>query len=462
MLLTGLMLQIQVQSLRTAGWLHWESPWTVGQLPATGLGASAFTIVDNWEGGYLNDGYAVDDARWLLQNYQTALRSFHEHPISKPPGGILLMHAMISAVEALPHSFLEFSFSALTNVSGLKTAVEVLQSESEISSNKLTPEQQTVRRLAYPLVIVLVAALLTLASTLAAVPLFFLAKELLGNAEAAVAVVMLWLCLPGPLLLAPTWDQLYPILFTTILLLAMRSRWLPFHLGRIFVGLLLALCLMLTPLFVIIIPVCAVLTIWPRVFSLAGQWRIVVADGAVVLLEIVATVAAAFYLLKLFTGFDYTASTIYATAGAGFQLKHPVDQWHLMWSRDFRWNRPYYGEVIFNQYEFALALGLIPFTCAVAQAFGAMRRVLGQWRNIARIDLFVLGTTGALLFVSVSGRLNFEAARLGLPLFPAVLIATICYLQTAVPDSRRHIILPALGIVQIIWVMVVREFMVIS
>jgi hypothetical protein len=431
--------------------------------------------VDNWEGGYLNDAYSVGDVGWLLKNYetvlknyQTATQSFHIHPHNKPPGGVLLMHAVISAVEALPDSFLRFSHRTLSNFSGLTSSVQVLQRESEIripADSRLSAEEETSRRLAYPLVVVLVVLLLTVASTLTTIPLFFLARELLGNAEQALWISILWLCLPGPLLLSPTFDQLYPVLFTSLLLAAVWTRWLPCHLGPILVGLLVALGLMFTPLFVTAIPVCAVLIVWPLGEGAAGQWRALMGQCALAMLEIVVGAAAAFYLLKLFTGFDYIANffQIYRTAGHGIQLKDPIDQWDMMWSRSNRWNRPYLGAIVFNQYEFILALGLVPFTCALYQALGAGRRVLGQWRRIARIDLFVLGTTGALLFMSVSGRMNHEVLRLGLPLFPAVLIATVCFLRAAVPDpSSCRAVLIALGIVQVVWVMVVREFMVIS
>jgi hypothetical protein len=471
LVLTGLVLQLQVQRLRTAGWLHWESEWTVGQLPATGLGASAFLIVDDWYGGYLNEGYSVGDASWLLENYNyetTLRRSFHTHLHNKPPGGVLLMHALISTVEALPDSFLRFSHRALENFSGLKTAVQVLQRESGIrfpAYSRLSVEQETSRQLAYPLVVVLVVVLLTVALTFTAIPLFFLARELLGNEEQALWVSIFWFCLPGPLLLSPTWDQLYPILSTSILLTAVWSRWLPSHLGPIFVGMLLALSLMFTPLFVSIIPVCAVLVVWPPGENAAGQWRTLATRCGLAMLGIVGSATGALYLLKLVTGFNYISNLheIYGTAGFGIHLEHPLDQWQTMWSRSDRWSRPYLGAIVFNQYEFVLALGLVPFTCALYQTLGAGRRVLGQWKRIARIDLFVLGTTGALLFVSVSGRMDFEVCRLGLPLFPSVLIATVCFLRTAVPDPRScRLVLMALGIVQVVWVMVVREFMILS
>jgi hypothetical protein len=48
-------------------------------------------------------------------------------------------------------------------------------------------------------------------------------------------------------------------------------------------------------------------------------------------------------------------------------------------------------------------------------------------------------------------------------LFPAVLIATVCFLRTAVPDARScRAVLMALGTVQLMWVMVVREFMILN
>ena len=77
--------------------------------------------------------------------------------------------------------------------------------------------------------------------------------------------------------------------------------------------------------------------------------------------------------------------------------------------------------------------------------------------------LFVLGTTGALLFVSVSGRMDYEAARISLPFLPFLLIASLDFLHGAIPDARtRHFALAALGSLQLVWMMVVREAMIIS
>lgn len=186
LLLTGLALQLQAQRLRSAAWLHWESPWAVGQLPMDGLEASAFRIADDWTGGYLNDAYAVHDVGWLLANYADATSRFHIHPHNKPPGGVLLMHSVLTAAEALPVSILRRSHRTLSAFPGLMSAVEVLESESGVrlpSGSRLSVERAISRDLAYPLVLVLVNLLLAVASTLAAVPLFLLAKELLVSGK---------------------------------------------------------------------------------------------------------------------------------------------------------------------------------------------------------------------------------------------------------------------------------------
>ena len=54
-------------------------------------------------GGYLNDGYSVGDVGWLLENYETAARSFHDHPDNKPPGGVAISFWPQTAVRNGPN-----------------------------------------------------------------------------------------------------------------------------------------------------------------------------------------------------------------------------------------------------------------------------------------------------------------------------------------------------------------------
>ncbi len=496
LLLAGLALQFQVQRLRTAAWLHWEADWKVGPLPATGLEASGFRIINTYTGGYLNDAYAVHDVGWLLANYDEATRSFHIHPHNKPPGSVLLLRVVITAVEALPDSILRIGDRALEAFPGLNVAVAVLEDETVFThppDSALPADEVISRRLAYPIVVMLVNLLLVSASTLAAIPIFYLARELLGDAVQALWVAVAWLCHPGLLVMGPTFDQLYPLLSSVLLLAAVWSRRVPYRLGPLLVGLLLALGLWFTPLFTILIPVCAVLAVWPRNEDYTITTARLIPRCVLAMLAIVATAAVPLLLLKLFTGFDYVANflAVSGTAGKGINLSNLAAQWHGLFNRTTRFHKPYIGAIFFNQYELALSCGLAAFTLGVVQTFGALKRVscgliafalavlqtigafkrvfapwsevFTRWARINRLDLFLLGTVGALLFLTVSGLMDYEACRLGLPLMPAVLIAAIGYLDKAFPNAKgRHVMLMTLGVLQLLWVMVIREFMILT
>ena len=474
LLVLGFALEIQVQRLRTAGWLHWESEWKADRLPVTGIEASAFRLVDSWSGGYLNNGYSFPSASWMLENHFDCMESFHIHPHNKPPGGIIFMHSIISAVESLPASFLQSAHNALLRVfPELIVPVKVLTRDPRVaipqaaSVEPLTDEEQRKRFSAYPLVMMLVVVVFSIVSTAAAIPLFFLARELLASAEQALWVAVGWILLPGLLVLAPVFDQIYPLFSMVLLLTAVSARRLPWGLGPFLTGLCLAVCFFFSPIFFILIPLCPFLFVFPaqNQLDLRGLGKLVPSLLATSLIFVLGACLPYLVLYGLY-GFDLVSVITkihpHTAQGRTFDLSNLAWQWRNVVGQGERWAKPYLGALVFNYYELILSCGLPVFFLGVLECFSSVRRVVVA-RKISRIDLYVIGTIGALLFMCVSGILDYEACRICLPLIPAFLIGAVRFLRRSIVDpGRRARTVMALAALQFLWILTLREFMILD
>ncbi len=474
LLVLGFALEIQVQRLRTAGWLHWESEWKVGRLPVTGIEASAFRLVDSWSGGYLNNGYSFPSASWLLENHHDCMDSLHIHPHNKPPGGIIFMHSIISAVESLPASILQSGHNALLRLfPELIVPAKMLTRDPRIeipqaaSVEPLTGEQQRKRFSAYPLVMMLVVLAFSIVSVAAAIPLFFLARELLASAEQALWVAVGWLLLPGLLVLAPVFDQLYPLFSMVLLLTAVSARRLPWGLGPFLTGLWLAVCFFFSPIFFILIPLCPFLFVFPaqNQLDLRGLGKLV---PSLLSTSLVFALGASLPYLVLYHlyGFDLvqviTKIHPHTAQGRTFDLSNLAWQWRNVVEQGERWAKPYLGALVFNYYELILSCGLPVFFLGVLECFSSVKRVVGG-RKISRIDFYVIGTVGALLVMCVSGILDYEACRICLPLIPSFLIGAVRFLRrNIVASGQRARVLTALAVLQFLWILTLREFMILD
>ena len=474
LLVLGFALEIQVQRLRTAGWLHWESEWKAGRLPVTGIEASAFRLVDSWSGGYLNNGYSFPSASWMLENHYDCMESLHIHPHNKPPGGIIFMHSIISAAESLPASFLQSWHNALLRLfPELIVPVKVLTRDPRVeipqaaSVEPLTAGQQRKRFSGYPLVMMLVVLVFSIVSTTAAIPLFFLARELLASAEQALWVTVGWILLPGLLVLAPVFDQLYPFFSMVLLLTAVSSRRLPWGLGPFLTGLWLAVCFFFSPIFFILIPLCPFLFVFParNQLDLRGLGRLVpslLATGLIFALG----ASLPYLILYHLYGFDLvqviTKIHPHTAQGRTFDLSNLAWQWRNVVGQGERWAKPYLGALVFNYYELILSCGMPVFFLGVFECFSSVKRVVAG-RKISRIDFYIIGTVGALLVMCVSGILDYEACRICLPLIPAFLIGAVRFLRRNIVDpDRRARVITALAVLQFLWILTLREFMILD
>lgn len=473
LLLTGLSLQFQIQRVRTAGWLHWESQWKTGQMPVKGIAASGFRIVDNWWGGYLNDAYTIKNTSWLLKEYTSIINNFHIHPHNKPPGGVLLMRFLIVSLESLPFPLLKDSSDLLIKwFPDLKTSRYILAFEHKKYKEKykwypkLTNDQIKKRYIAYPIVIMSVVFIFSFLSVLTTIPLYLFTKKFLGSSKQALCVSFSWLCLPGLLILSPVIDQIYPLFAMTLLLLALLFQIKKSYIYYFFIIFGFAFSLLFTPLFILLIPVCSLLMAnFNSVYRDFSTLFKLILRTIVISFVLLIGIIILFFTIYSFTHFNYMAlfQKIYKTAGTGIDLTNLKFQFYtILRPIRIRFARPYLGALIFNQYELILSCGFIPYFLAIYQLFCETPKAWFHFK-VDIFSLFTFTTIGVMFFLCISGRLHHEACRICLPFLPIVLIISIHYLFSKFENNYflNHILI-SLGTLQLIWTMVIREFMIIN
>jgi hypothetical protein len=331
------------------------------------------------------------DVSTFLDRYAELLPGFPLHAATHPPGAVLFYRAVLALCEGVP---------ALTR--GL-----VAQAERLGVDRTRFPSSVDLALLATAL---LAPAAIMLATSAACWPIAALARELGLSEAGATRVGMLWVLVPGMLLMVPELDQLLalPVVGTALLLLRALS---PERSGP------------------------RSLAIGACAGAVAGLATLV-SYGAVVFVLFGWLLVAAFALDRG-RGAARRWPTL-AVAAGGALIVHALP---ALWGYDplralsiamrvhrelFTRPRPYATWLVLNLWDFAVFVGFPLAVLAAAGALGGARRLLAGGRDAAGAPLlrFNVATVAVLLALDLAGVARGEVGRIWIPLMPFVLVSS--------------------------------------
>lgn len=369
-----------VPAWRRAGWLVGLGLAAV--LVQTGLQCSApegygltkwtFALHSPGSNGYytLARSRELDDPWRFLKQYPEWIKKQDTlHIGTHPPGLFLLWRGVLGFWRAHPEA-------AVTVSQSLPPSVQEGFREIGRYDPLPAPDRASLATVGF---------LTLLASSLTVVPLYFLARSRLSP-EYAWAAAALWPVVPSAVLFQPAADSAYPLLSASALALAVRGRRLP----ALLTGLLLAVAMQMTLVFLAVGLVVAVLSL--------TKWQ----DSWVRRLELVA-----------WTGLGFVGLTalFWLVSGA-----NPLSIWlsnahnHARFYDQFP--RSYLVWNLVGPFEVAVAVGL---PASVWAAVGFRRAGWPVWASVL-----------VLAALQLSGRSLGEVARLWLPLMPPLLVSGAC------------------------------------
>lgn len=333
--------------------------------------------------GYLSlarDQVADRDAFWA--SYPEWVRQQDAlHIGTHPPGLILLADVVLDGFVARPAA-------ARGLVSRMPSGID--EAIRTILGPRPHPERAAM----------IVGGLIALfASALTVWPVFAMARAEC-DADAAWASAALWPLVPASLLFQPTADTAYPLLAAAAMAMAVWSRRGGWGFA-VAAGVVLAMGMQFSLVFLAVGFVVAIVLLAPG--SDAGE-----------------TSWARRSLVVLATGVGFLAITgvLWGLSGA-----NPIAIWlanarnHARFYEEF--SRSYALWAVINPLETAVAVGM---PVVVWGLYAGFRR---------RLPLVTLATFATLVLLTISGRNLSEVARLWLPFFPALVVASGCGLAAA-------------------------------
>ena len=327
----------------------------------------------------------------FLRHHHELLPTFRKgakHAATHPPGPVLVYRGLVGLCE---------------NVPGLTRAVLWLSGLPESNPRRARPEHAAHTRAAG----VLGGLLILAACALTAWPVAGLARAVGSGPLASARLGILWMLLPGPVLVLPQFDQ---ALALPVALSALALAW-AFRAETT-----------------------ARSAAWSTAAGLAGGVAVALSYGAPAFLVIggLAVLAAALadgVTLERTLRCCALAALVTAAAFAAPALlgHHPIASMReaLRIHREFFTQpRDYAVWLVFDPLDLALFLGPPVAVSLVAAAVRSVRRLIGRAR-LQPDEAFRLAALGALLALLVSGQTRGEVGRIWIPIMPALLVAAL-------------------------------------
>lgn len=353
-----------------------------------GLGRLTRIVSDKQAFSFYLDSFSITNLNQFLKNYIEGLPALSVHSQVHPPGGISLCYLL------------------------------------RFLGDKINLDPALFVGLVVPFL-----GLLTI------FPLYFLSKELSSVYAAKIAVIF-YLLVPSALFFVPELDQMYPLLFTSVIALYLlgmrRDKAVYFLLG----GLILALGFFFSFLF-IVIPL-PIFIIW-----LIYYWQ---KDKAV----------ASFFQIKKFLKynliflFGFLIFWLIYQVAFGYNI-YNLYQAAMLYHGNFLAERTYSIWVFMNLFDFFLFFG-IPFTIIFLFAMGKEFFLCFKQKKMDVIFWLFLLT---ILFLDLMGKNRSETARVWLFLAPLGIIPVAKYVSEG---KNKNFIFFAAIVFLLLQILIFRKF----
>jgi len=345
---------------------------------------------------YLDDFDIYIDRPWTDFGYTSNTR-LNVHP----PGNTLLLYGIQHLMSALP-GLRDFT---------LKTAVflsrEVAESYPPEEFASMSAAQAT--RLA---AVFLSTFILQFLAALVFLPAFFLARRLVDNRRALLAA-LLAATLPSLFLFEPGPDQLYPLIAVLLWLFAYLAFARGSAVWAFFAGLALFAGLFFSLVFLVVAAVAAAVVAFfvLKLQSLSKYWRDNWKHLAWIGLWGLVGLAVPAVLLYLLSGYDTVRVLVVCAKNHAAFYSHEA------------FPRTYWKWLLINPPELLIFSG-----AAVSGVFlySLGRRAFDRSRSFReKLSPYLCGLLAMMAIVWISGKTSGEAARLWMPLMPALVLAAL-------------------------------------
>ena len=342
--------------------------------------------------GFFEEGVRIDDPLTFVREHLPKMRGYRGvHLQTQPPGWPVGFWATRKAWERLPQ---------LANW----TAYRLRRYDcTSYDLQALTPAQVTAATLQMSILLL---------SSLGVLPFYLLARDEFSAYAARLAVVSYPL-LPGFLVFQARFDVLYAVVAVTALWLARRA----FECGR-WRDMLLLAALLAGPtllgfgplVFIGLVNVFLLARVWVRLPPWQGLWRVVRIDAVILLV----------------------LALLWIT---------PWLLWNVSWLKMLVRGREIHQEVrisqplwaLFNLYDVGVFMGLPLLAWAAIGTVTALCRIATPKQG----DALILGWSGFLLLLNLSGEVQAEAGRLWLFLMVPGCLIGVASLAHQLPQSSR-------------------------
>jgi len=170
-----------------------------------GIGILFRRVVDPGINGYFSSAIQIDNAQTFIQDFPKIMPSLDQHARGHPPGGVLLLHGVISVFEQFP-----------VGTNAVLSFVPIPDSEALLIWNNLSPPQRAAS--------IFLGFFLHGLATLGIIPLYFIAKYFTDK-KTAIRALFLYAVFPSVSFFALLLDPFYAILsLASFLLLLIGLR----------------------------------------------------------------------------------------------------------------------------------------------------------------------------------------------------------------------------------------------